>query len=255
MSLKTFDSTITDVRESFLRNSPRTNVLQLLRREDYRKGIPETVKEPVRLWLRGLKEPDTNASLPVYRSELRAPSTGPNILPSITTPQVHFATKPPVVHVPGYGSVQDTQGGRLSLSLTEPRQRNDECPRRLIFKGLYGPLPQSPTSARREEIDHHPPEFPGAETKIIEDDHRRVREGNPFQITTTTQVALLMIIRRIITEDWEETALEARGEMDQEVMGRDVAAAAPETLVEVVEVVTVPTIILKATLYLEGRII
>ncbi|KDQ25207.1 hypothetical protein PLEOSDRAFT_1084851 [Pleurotus ostreatus PC15] len=96
----------------------------------------------------------------------------------IGSPQVHFATKPPVVHVPGYGSVQDTQGA-----------------------------------------------------------------------------ALLMITQRIITEDWEETALEARGEMDQEVMGQDVAVVAQETLVEVVEVVMVPTIILKAILYLEGRII
>lgn len=153
MSLKTFDSTITDVRESFLRNSPRTNVLQLLRREDYRKGIPETVKEPVRLWLRGLKEPDTNASLPVYRSELRAPSTGPNILPSITTPQVHFATKPPVVHVPGYGSVQDTQGVSLISSRSRrARPASAHVTRQEIGGPMLRPLitsnslPPSPTA-------------------------------------------------------------------------------------------------------------
>ncbi|KAJ8699471.1 hypothetical protein PTI98_002583 [Pleurotus ostreatus] len=95
LSLPTNDSTISAVREEFLQNSPRTNTFLLLQRDDYRNGIPEVAKEPVKQWLQSLPPPRPQVPSHFYKSDANAASTPPSVLPSITTPhpvQVHFAS-------------------------------------------------------------------------------------------------------------------------------------------------------------------
>ncbi|KAF9487538.1 hypothetical protein BDN71DRAFT_1436778 [Pleurotus eryngii] len=97
-SVHSNNSTVSVVQEEFLRNSPCTNVLQLLQREDYHTGIPVTVQEPVYKGLQNLPKPLPVTLLFTYHSDLEPVSTAPAILPSITTShlvQVHFATTAP----------------------------------------------------------------------------------------------------------------------------------------------------------------
>ncbi|KAF9489150.1 hypothetical protein BDN71DRAFT_1512400 [Pleurotus eryngii] len=115
VSIHSNDSTILVVREEFLKNSPCTNVLQLLQREDYRTGIPSSIQEPVHKWLQNLPKPLPATPSHVYRSNLNPVTLVPAVLPSITTPhpvQVHFTSTNPSmsVYLPGFGTIEDTQG-------------------------------------------------------------------------------------------------------------------------------------------------
>ncbi|KDQ25081.1 hypothetical protein PLEOSDRAFT_1107989 [Pleurotus ostreatus PC15] len=112
---RTNDSTISAVREDFLSNSPRTNTYLLLQRDDYRNSIPSAAQESVNTWLQSLSEPKPSPPSKVYHSDCEPLGSAPVVLPSITTPhptQVHFASTAPStsVYVPGFGSIEDTQG-------------------------------------------------------------------------------------------------------------------------------------------------
>lgn len=160
VSQHSLDSTISAVREDFLKNSPRTNVYQLLQREDYRAGIPLSVKEPVNKWLQDLPEPRPPVPPRSYRSQVEIPSTTPFVLPSITTPhpaQVRFTSSPArtnTVYVPGFGAVEDTQGvGLVSVRSRRTASSSSAARRSDIGGALKRPndsshsLPSSPRSA------------------------------------------------------------------------------------------------------------
>ncbi|KAF9488137.1 hypothetical protein BDN71DRAFT_1436355 [Pleurotus eryngii] len=117
-SIHSNDLTISVVQEEFLKNSPCTNILQLLQQEDYRTGIPSSIQEPIHKWLQNLPKPLPTAPSRIYHSNLNPVTSVPAVLPSITTHpvQVHFATTNPSmsVYLPGFGTVEDTQGVGLS---------------------------------------------------------------------------------------------------------------------------------------------
>ncbi|KAF9491801.1 hypothetical protein BDN71DRAFT_1433696 [Pleurotus eryngii] len=176
-SLHSNDSTLSAVREDFLRNSPCTNIFQLLQREDYLKGIPLSVKEPVHRWLQDLPEPRPPIPPHHYRSDQSPPTSAPLVLPSITTPhpvQVHFASVPSSstsVYVPGFGAVEDSQGVRLVSVRSRRTASNSSAVRR---QDLGGPLkrPQEsshslPTSPRSgSPTGLHPPILTSRATSI-----------------------------------------------------------------------------------------
>ncbi|KAF9487512.1 hypothetical protein BDN71DRAFT_1436798 [Pleurotus eryngii] len=115
LSLHSNDSTLSEVQDDFLLNSPRTNVFQLLQQDDYHQGITSVTQAPVESWLCSL--PATRPPVPThqYRSELNSLTSTPLLLPLVTTPhpvQVHFTSTTPAtsVYIPGFGRIDDTQG-------------------------------------------------------------------------------------------------------------------------------------------------
>ncbi|KAG5220625.1 hypothetical protein IMY05_C4548000100 [Salix suchowensis] len=101
-----------------LRNSPRTNIFQLLQREDYLKGIPLSVKEPVHRWLQDLPEPVLLSHHTII-VQISLPDVGTSSPPlhhysSSCTSPLRFCTLVLNVGVrPGFGAVEDSQGVRL----------------------------------------------------------------------------------------------------------------------------------------------
>ncbi|KAF9491177.1 hypothetical protein BDN71DRAFT_1518973 [Pleurotus eryngii] len=158
-SIHSNDSTLSDVRREFLQNSPRTNVFQLLQRNDYRNGIPYSVQGPVKHWLQQLPAPRPYVPARSYRSETEKSMVAPSVLPSITTPhpvQVHFASTPSSssVYVPGYGAIEDSHGVGLSSVRSRRAASNSSTTRRSDgggpLKCPQDPIPSLPPTPRSD---------------------------------------------------------------------------------------------------------